>query len=216
MNKKYKLLIFDMDGTILDTSKDLTLAVNYMRKYYELPKLSIQEVLKNLGYGIEYLVKNSLKDAANINVTSAKEVFREYYEIHSLDNTRPYKGIIKLIKKLKKRGFSLAINSNKPDNLVKELNDHLFKGLFDFAIGESPLYQKKPSPASNNFILNHFNLDKADALYIGDSEVDFETARKSKIDVMLVTWGFRTPNLLISLEPDYIIEKPNNFFKYIV
>ena len=189
---KYKLAIFDMDGTILSTLDDLANGVDYALRENGLPARSKQETRAALGRGVRFLIEQSVPDGlSDAEISKVEEDFLKYYKIHSMDNTRPYDGIVELIKEVRASGIKTAVVSNKIDSAVKELCANFFEGAFDVAYGERPGIPRKPDPKPINAIIDEFGLRKNEVVYIGDSEVDLLTANNAKIDHIIVTWGFR-------------------------
>lgn len=189
---KYKLAIFDMDGTILSTLDDLANGVDYALSENGLPARSKQETRAALGRGVRFLIEQSVPAGlSDAEISKVEEDFLKYYKVHSMDNTRPYDGIVELIKEVRASGVKTAVVSNKIDSAVKELCANFFEGAFDVAYGERIGIPRKPDPKPINAIIDEFGLSKNEVVYIGDSEVDLLTANNAKIDHIIVTWGFR-------------------------
>ena len=189
---KYKLAIFDMDGTILSTLDDLANGVDYALSENGLPARSKQETRAALGRGVRFLIEQSVPAGlSDAEISKVEEDFLKYYKVHSMDNTRPYDGIVELIKEVRASGVKTAVVSNKIDSAVKELCANFFDGAFDVAYGERIGIPRKPDPKPINAIIDEFGLSKNEVVYIGDSEVDLLTANNAKIDHIIVTWGFR-------------------------
>ena len=196
MNRK-KLVVFDMDGTILDTLDDLKESLNVTFRKFGFPERTREEVQGFVGNGIPKLIERAVP--AGVQASVQEEVlktFLEYYQIHCNDLTRPYKGIPELMKWLKEQGCLIAVASNKADPAVGKLCDIFFTGLVDFAVGDLPGQKKKPAPDMVNRVLNTLQIEKEEAVYIGDSEVDIATAKNAGLDCIVVTWGFRDRDLL--------------------
>ena len=189
---KYKLAIFDMDGTILSTLDDLANGVDYALSENGLPARSKQETRVALGRGVRFLIEQSVPAGlSDAEISKVEEDFLKYYKVHSMDNTRPYDGIVELIKEVRASGIKTAVVSNKIDSAVKELCANFFEGAFDVAYGERPGIPRKPDPKPINAIIDEFGLSKDEVVYIGDSEVDLLTANNAGINHIIVTWGFR-------------------------
>ena len=189
---KYKLAIFDMDGTILSTLDDLANGVDYALSENGLPARSKQETRAALGRGVRFLIEQSVPAGlSDAEISKVEDDFLKYYKVHSMDNTRPYDGIVELIKEVRASGVKTAVVSNKIDSAVKELCANFFEGAFDVAYGERVGIPRKPDPKPINAIIDEFGLSKNEVVYIGDSEVDLLTANNAKIDHIIVTWGFR-------------------------
>ena len=189
---KYKLAIFDMDGTILSTLDDLANGVDYALSENGLPARSKQETRAALGRGVRFLIEQSVPAGlSDAEISKVEDDFLKYYKVHSMDNTRPYDGIVELIKEVRASGVKTAVVSNKIDSAVKELCANFFEGAFDVAYGERIGIPRKPDPKPINAIIDEFGLSKDEVVYIGDSEVDLLTANNAGINHIIVTWGFR-------------------------
>lgn len=190
--KKYETVIFDMDGTLLNTLEDIADAVNYALHEMGMPERTIEEVRNFVGNGVRRLMELSVPDGFDnpaFEETFAK--FREYYGVHCNDKTKPYDGVLELIRELKEEGYALAIVSNKIDTAVKELAEIYFEGIVKVAIGEKEGVAKKPAPDTVYAALRELNMPAETAVYIGDSEVDVMTAKNSGLPCISVLWGFR-------------------------
>lgn len=207
---KYKLAIFDLDGTTLNTIEDLAISLNYALEKSDFPKRSLTEVLSFVGNGIQKLIERGVPDGTSYEKTKAVfDDFTVHYKEHCADNTRPYDGIIDMLNTLKNKGYLLATVSNKADYAVQILCRDYFPGLFDAVAGEKPEIRKKPAPDTVNIILEKLNIRREDAVYIGDSEVDIATAKNANMDCISVDWGFRTREQLIEAGAAKIVSSPN-------
>ena len=196
--KMYKLAIFDLDGTILDTIDDLADSTNHILAINNYPTHSKEDIRSFVGNGIYMLIKRALpKDTAEEEVLNVQKQFSVYYKEHCCDKTKPYQGIIELLEQLKKHSVKLAVVSNKGDFAVKILMDDYFPNLFDYSVGEKENVRKKPAPDSVNEVLRVLNVALQDSVYIGDSEVDIQTAKNAKMDCISVSYGFREKQYLI-------------------
>ena len=205
---KHKLAIFDMDGTILDTLADLKNSMNYTLEQFNCPKRTLDEVRLFVGNGIRNLIIRAAPPSTDENtIDKMFAVFNEHYAVHCNDNTRPYDGIADLLKQLRINGVKTAVVSNKADYAVQTLVEKFFSGLFDYAVGEKAGVRKKPCPDSVNEVLKTLNIDRKDAVYIGDSEVDIATAENAKMDCISVDWGFRDRDVLIKNGATVIVSK---------
>ncbi len=207
---KYKAAIFDLDGTILDTLGDLRDSVNFALKENNLPVRSTQEVRAFVGNGIRLLIERAVpENTPTETVDKCFNDFKNYYKDNSAILTKPYDGMNKLLKKLKNKGIKLAVVSNKADFAVQALVEKYFGGLFDFSVGEKENVNRKPAPDSVLCSLDYLNVSKSEAIYIGDSEVDIETAENAGIPCIAVLWGFRDEAFLKTFNPDYIVSEPS-------
>ena len=213
---KYKnidTVIFDMDGTTLNTLVDLANAVNYVLSSFDMPTHEVLEYRKWFGNGIRYAIRCAVpSDTSEDTIDKMLPVFKEYYGVHCLDETRPYDGILELMKALKSHGYKMAIVSNKIDPAVKELNKRFFSEYVDVAIGERDGIRRKPAPDTVIEALKELGSSEDNSIYIGDSEVDFETANNSHLPSILVLWGFRDKEYLLSLGAKEFASKPLDIF----
>ncbi len=194
-------VVFDLDGTLLDTLNDLANSVNYALAKHRLPTRTIPEVRRFLGNGIRYLMKKSVGDNMqdDCEFEPVFQSFRSHYVEHCLDTTQPYPGIMPLLKALKQRGIKMAIVSNKLHPAVQELAHRFFEGYISSAVGESLTVRRKPNPDAVLAALNELGSTPNNAIYVGDSEVDLETSKNAGLRCALVTWGFRDESFLRSL-----------------
>ena len=202
----YQAVIFDMDGTILDTLDDLTHSTNYILNKYHYPLRSRDEVRQFVGNGIYRLVERAVPEGTSLQqIDQLFDEFKEHYQLHCHENTRPYEGILELIKELKEADIKVAVVSNKAHEAVVSLSEEYFEGLFDASIGEREGIRRKPSPDSINEVLNKLNIDREYAIYVGDSEVDIETAKNANMECICVSWGFRDYEQLIDSGASIIV-----------
>ena len=206
-------LIFDMDGTILNTIDDIQIAVNVALKEKNLPLKTIDEVKLAVGNGAKKLIDRITPHGTSHELKhEVFIIYQAYYDAHSQDFTGPYEGIIHLLTELKRQGYKLATVSNKYEHLVQELNQKVFYGLFDCAIGETHDIPIKPAPDMVYKALDHLDAKKEEALFIGDSDVDIDTAKNAGMKSVGVTWGFRTKEVLMKHQATYIINHPDELY----
>lgn len=192
MVKKYSLAIFDLDGTLLDTLEDLADSLNHALEQCGFPKRTKEEVRSFVGNGRRKLIERSLPaDTTTAEINKVFAAFDSYYQVHCLDKTKPYEGIVQLLHDLRKKDMKLAVISNKGDCAVQDLCEQIFKGQFDIVMGERDGMRKKPAPDSVDEVLHRLAIPRENAIYIGDSEVDILTAGNAHMDACIVTWGFR-------------------------
>ena len=196
----YPLVIFDLDGTILDTLEDLHASVNFAMDAFSMPQRTLSEVRAFVGNGIRRLMELSVPESTPANIIDeVQRIFSAHYKQHCSDRTRPYDGISGLIHELRRAGCKTAVVSNKDDYAVRELCQLHFPGLFDAVIGCREGVRKKPAPDSVNEVLAQLGFSRTDAVYIGDSEVDLHTANNAGMELITVTWGFRDEDYLRSI-----------------
>ena len=208
----YSTYIFDLDGTLLDTLGDLAASVNYALRSCGMPEHSIEEVRGFVGNGVRLLMERAVPDgASNPRFDEAFSAFRQHYMAHSLDTTRPYDGIPEMLADLKAKGCRLAVVSNKFYAATQELCHHFFADTIDVAIGEHEAegIRKKPAPDTVFEALRQLGVGKDNAVYVGDSDVDIQTARNSGLPCVSVLWGFRDRDFLIKNGAETFISAPS-------
>lgn len=205
----YKTIIFDLDGTLLDTLDDLTIATNAALQKFGFPLRTKEEVRAFVGNGIKKLIERAL-GAPMEGLDEVLEEFKRYYTAHCADATKPYEGILPLLKELKRRGVQTAVLSNKADFAVKKLAQEYFDGLLLAAVGENEGagIRKKPAPDSLFAVMKQLNASAETTLYVGDSEVDIETAKNAGVACLCVTWGFRDREFLEAKGGALFVNRP--------
>ena len=214
-----KYIIFDLDGTILDTLKDLANAVNYGLKSFNLPEKDLDFVRLAIGNGTKVLIKRCTPcDLSEEERSKVFDVFKDYYCKHFIDNTKPYPGIYEILLKLKELGnIKLVVLSNKDDDLTKQLINKEFPRVFDIIQGSYIDKPRKPDPYLISKILNDNNIDNKDCLYVGDTNVDKETADNANLEYLLVNYGYRSKEELIKMCPnDTSIDTVNELYHNIL
>lgn len=207
--KKYDTVIFDLDGTLLNTLEDLADAVNFVMKSHDYPERTLEEVRQFVGNGIRKLMERAVpKDVTGAEFETAFEEFQSYYTEHCQIKTQAYDGIEPLLESLSEKNISMAIVSNKNHRAVCELNHLYFEKYIKTAIGQRDGVRKKPAPDTVYEALKELGKTKDTALYVGDSEVDFMTAQNAGMDSVLVSWGFRTKEELRDCKPKAMIGHP--------
>ena len=208
---KINTVIFDMDGTVLNTLDDLTASVNYVLEKFGFPGRTVEEYRSFFGNGIREAIALALPEGTPDTVIDEMlPIYRKHYDEHCLDKTGPYEGILDLMKNLKERGYKMAIVSNKIDSAVKELNNRFFSEYVDIAIGEKEGIKRKPAPDTVIQALKELGSTKEDAVYVGDSEVDFQTSINSELPCISVLWGFRDKDFLIEIGATTFADKPSD------
>lgn len=195
----YSTYIFDLDGTLLDTLGDLAASVNYALRTCNMQEHSVDDVRSFVGNGVRLLMERAVPDgASNPRFDEAFSIFRQHYMVHSLDTTRPYDGIPEMLAALKAKGCHTAVVSNKFYAATRELCRHFFADTIDVAIGEHEAegIRKKPAPDTVFEALRQLGMGKDNAVYVGDSDVDIQTAKNSGLPCISVLWGFRNRDFL--------------------
>lgn len=202
-------IIFDLDGTLLNTLEDLKDSTNFALKKFQYPERTLEEVRNFVGNGVQKLIERAIpKGIENKDFAECLAVFKTHYAQNMYNKTAPYFGIREMLTELKNSGIKTAVVSNKFDLAVKELCNKYFGNLIEIAIGESENVRKKPAPDSVLRAIQELNSKKEFCLYVGDSDVDVQTAKNTGIDCIGVTWGFRDQELLEKEGAKYIIDKP--------
>jgi len=206
---KYQAVLFDMDGTVLDTLDDLCDSINHSLAEFSLPQVSREHVRQCLGNGAAFLVSHSIPAGSSPELEADVLAFyKPWYDAHCLIKTAPYEGILPMMQSLKEQGLRLAIISNKPDRAVQELSDAFFPGLLELSVGESPSVRRKPAPDTVLTAASQIGLSVDQCVYVGDSEVDLQTARNAGMDCISVTWGFRDEAQLIEAGASVLVRTP--------
>ena len=204
-------VIFDMDGTVLDTLDDLAASVNYVLQKYGMPARSKKEYRLFFGNGIRYALRCAVPPQYSDDVVDGMiPLFREHYNQHCLDRTVPYSGIPELMAELKKQGYKMAIVSNKIDSAVKELNHRFFSDFVSVAVGEKPGIRRKPAADTVLAALAELNSSADEAVCVGDSEVDLQTAGNAGLPCIAVLWGFRDKDFLSENGATFFADTPND------
>ena len=199
---QYNTVIFDLDGTLLDTIADLTDSVNYVLSAYGFPSRSRAEIRSFIGNGVRKLMQRAVPEQIGDSVFAELfATFKTYYMAHCAVKTRPYDGIPELLRELKAAGFRLAVVSNKHDAAVKALTEQFFPGLIDVSIGQREGVPLKPAPDMVEIALTQIGAARRQAIYVGDSEVDSATAVAAGLPLILVAWGFGDQDKLSRLAP---------------
>ncbi len=204
-----KAILLDLDGTLLDTLDDLTDSVNHALKSLGLPLHTKEEICSFVGNGVKNLILRSIpQNATDDDFKNCLALFKSHYEKNKTNKTKPYDGILPALSELKAQGYTLAIVSNKHDDAVQGLLKLFFSEYADFALGNTDALPKKPAPDMVYHTLDVLGISRNNAVYVGDSEVDIETAKNAGLPCISVTWGFRSEELLIKSGADIIIHTP--------
>lgn len=194
---RYQTAIFDMDGTILETLEDMCASVNVTMDHVGYPRRTMDEVRRFVGNGAAKLIERCMPAGAeDPRYPAALKFYRAYYDAHAQIKTGPYPGIPELLNQLSREGVRLAVVSNKPDEAVRALTERYFPGVFPVAIGNRDGWATKPAPDSVYEAMRLLGARRESTVYVGDSDVDVDTARNAGLDSIIVTWGFRDEDFL--------------------
>lgn len=214
MNIRY--VVFDLDGTLLNTLDDLFLSVNKILSDHGYKTRSKNEVRSYLGNGVRALLDLALPEEERFRTDELLPEFKAYYDLHKEDNTAPYAGVKEAVAEIKKAGVKCAIVSNKFDAAVQELKNVTFSGLIDFACGEREGVKPKPAPDGVFLAMQALGADPAETVYVGDSEVDLATANNSGLKCVAVSWGFRDRDELVKRGAKNIADTPDQMKDFIL
>jgi len=213
---KYETIIFDLDGTLINSLEDLKDSVNYVLYEFEYPKKTLFDVRNAVGNGVEKLIERMIPDGLeNPNYKECLRIFKEHYAKNMDNKTVAYPYIMEMLDTLKSKGYKVAVVSNKFDIAVKPLCEKYFDGLINIAIGQSKNTEKKPAPDTVFLALEYLQSTPEKAIFVGDSEVDIQTAQNAKMDCISVSWGYKSKNFLTQNNAKIIIDNPLEIFDHI-
>ena len=212
---KYQAVLFDLDGTVVDTLQDICNAVNVAMRRFGLPDWDRDTLKHHLGYGVDSLMRRIHPELTEEARAEMLRFYRPWYAAHSGDLSAPFEGILPMMRELKRMGLPLGIVSNKPDSALRPLTDKYFSGLVDYAAGETEGVRKKPCPDMLEIAAREMRVSLRKCLYVGDSEVDIDTSRNAGMDCVCVTWGFRTREELIRSGARTIIDRPEELISFV-
>ena len=209
-----KTLLFDLDGTLMDTLQDITDSVNYALKETGFPLRTPEEVRLAVGNGVVKLIENLLPEESVETREAVLQIFRPYYAIHASDKSRPYAGLPAVLDRLQREGYVCGIVSNKPHEATSEIGKTFFP-TFPLALGQREDIPRKPSAAPIEFALKTLGGIKKECIYIGDSEVDVKTALNARVPCIGVTWGFRDESVLTEAGAKHLAHTPEELYERI-
>lgn len=213
---KYKAVIFDLDGTLTDTLEDLWRSTNYALASCGLPERTLDEVRRFVGNGVRKLIERAVpKDTSPTVREQCFDAFRAHYMVHCQDHTSLYPGVSTLLMALHAKGYRMAVVSNKVQEGVTELAGSFFHGLIDVAIGERPGIPRKPEPDMVREAMRQLGVLSAETVYVGDSDVDLQTAANAGLPCISVLWGFRSRDFLVAHGATTFAEKPEDVLRLV-
>lgn len=206
---KHTTVLFDFDGTLLYTVKDLADAVNYALEQYGYPTHSVETIQGFVGNGVATLMARSIPGGFDDpNYAGALKQFKAFYSLHSMDNTVPYEGIQEMLHALKAQGRKMAIVTNKYQAAAEDLRKRFFDDTVPLIVGDLEGRERKPAPDAVYVAMERLGAEKADCIYVGDTEVDMQTAQNAGIDFAACAWGYRTRQQLEALGIPRIADTP--------
>ena len=216
-------VIFDLDGTLLDTLPDITDAMNFVLEKHGLNKRELCEVRSFVGHGVANLVERSICDGNDVDresddikrlIAECLAEFRAYYDSNCAIKTRPFDGIVEVVDRLRSIGVRLAVISNKPDGTTKYLCHHFFGDKLEIVLGDSPDFPRKPCPDSLLYVIDQLECERA--VYVGDSNVDVEVAKNANIPCVSLTWGFKDRDFLIEHGAERLADNSDQLFEHLI
>ncbi len=216
----FKAAIFDLDGTLLDSIEDLERACNYALSKFNLPHVDSQKHKLMLGYGRRKVIESITSEFFGFEESDLTNKFlmyyNEFYNAHMFDNTKPFKGIIDMLDMLNRKNIITAVLSNKPHDYTLKLCERFFYDKIQFVSGLKDGCGAKPDPASLLGIIQDMNLNKAECIYVGDTEIDIQVAKNAGVKSLGVLWGFRTQSVLEREKADYLATSINEMVDIIL
>jgi phosphoglycolate phosphatase len=214
---KIKAVVFDLDGTLLNTLDDLAAAVNHALDAHGMPTRTVDEVRRFVGNGVAKLIERAVPAGTDAATQQAVfDTFRAYYVEHSLDTTAPYDGILPALARLKTAGIAMAVVSNKLEEATAALCQHFFGDLIAIAIGDVPDRPRKPAPDGTLAALARLGVTPDEAIFVGDADTDVLTAKNTGLPCLGVTWGFRDADILRAAGATHLIDTPVQLADYIL
>lgn len=210
-----KLVIFDLDGTLLNTISDLGMACNHALSSMGFAEHPLMSYKFMVGNGVRRLLERAQPDADPATVDELLRLFREYYDDHCIDTTEPYPGIPELLEELRNRDIDMAVATNKYQSAADKIIGHFFPGMFRAVLGQIPERPTKPDPSIIFAVLSECPTPKREVLYCGDSAVDIETARRACVESIGVTWGFRPVSELRKACADHLVSSPGEILRHL-
>ncbi len=212
---KYNGVFFDLDGTVVDSLQDIVDAVNHSMRHFGLPEHDRETLKPLLGWGVGTLMHSILPGASEARIDEILAHYRPYYALHAADKSRPFEGILPMLSRMKAAGLALAILSNKPDNALQPIARRFFADLVPLSVGEREGVRRKPCPDMLESAADQLGVDLKRCLYVGDTEIDIETAANAGIDCVCVSWGFRRREELLRAGATHIVDTPEELLAFV-
>lgn len=208
-------IIFDLDGTLVDSLMDLANSVNTLLEEKGYPTHDLEKYRYFVGNGVLKLIERALPEEHKSEAVELKQRFDEIYGEHCLANTKPYPGVWKLVNQLADNDYNLAVVTNKPQEHAVKIVKELFPNCFKYVFGNTARHPKKPDPCLNNLVISLFDVKKNEVAYIGDSDVDMLTAKNTKVKSIGVAWGFRGKQELLDSGANVVVNQANEIMEVI-
>lgn len=212
-----KLIIFDLDGTLLYTLPDMKNSMNYLFKQLNGNPITIEDMHTGMTKGRRYLIEKSLDrkitDEENIKYQT---IYNDYYFLNKNILTKPYEGVVELLEKLKRDGYLLAVCSNKLHEATSGLIKEIFPSVFDYVLGRSDKHKSKPNKEMIDYIIKKLNVDKSNVIYIGDTQTDMKAATSAVVYKIAVLYGFGSKESLLKYQPNAVVNQPKEIYEIII
>ena len=212
---KIKAVIFDLDGTLLNSVEDLACAMNHALKLYNYPEHSVEEIKEMVGRGLSFLIKSAAPNCSEEDFLKMKSAFIEYYDKNSQKCTKPYAGIVPLLASLKNNGIKLAVVTNKPNVLLGNILTPIFGDIFDSVTGQIDGIPTKPDPTLTLALIKKMSLIPNECAFVGDSDTDMQTAINAGILPIGAAWGYRSRDIIAAAGAKYIADYPSDILNII-
>ncbi|NLN51004.1 MAG: HAD family hydrolase [Acholeplasmataceae bacterium] len=212
-----KLIIFDLDGTILNTISDMTNSMNYLLNYLKASLITEDDMKGAMNKGRRYLIETALgRKISDEENSRYQKIYNDYYFSNKNILTKPYDGIVTLLDNLKNAGYLLAVCSNKLHNATAGLVEEIFPNTFDYVLGSSNKFSRKPHPEMLVHILQELDVNKDNTIYIGDTEADMKAASNADIYKIAALYGFGEKEKLLKHNPDAVVDKPEEIYDLVI
>ena len=209
-------IIFDLDGTLLYTIEDLTDSTNFALTKLNFPTRTLEEITRFVGNGVRLLIERAVPEGTDNNdIEECLNIFKEHYSKNMFNKTKPYPDIIEMLKNMKSQGYKTAVVSNKFDTAVKELCRKYFNELIDTAVGQRKNINKKPAADGVIEVMKELGVNKEQCIFVGDSEVDIQTAENEEIPCLSVVWGYKSIDFLYSNGAETLIYSPEEILELV-